>query len=223
MRQQSFLKPVILISLTTVPLGNLRAEESIFTLPEGQYSAAADPFDCSQVTLTPDSAWKACNIGPVGKTDQFTIVTVQPGCLRITDALIPGDTFKLTKVENGNTLTTVPFTGGVLPSPNDTFNQICQNAWQDGVYHGREANLLAGSHTIDITLTQVVASATRTGYCVRFDTEIPACRPLIDNLVRIPSTIVTNTGTNREDIYFPDGTVAAESVAPGVIVVLPAQ
>jgi len=223
MRQQSLLKAFILISLTTVPLGGIHAEESIFTLPEGEYSATANPFDCSNVTLTPDSAWKGCNIGPIGKTDQFTIVTEQPGCLRITDAFIPGDTFKVTKVENGNTLTTAPFAGGPLPSPGGAINQICQAAWQNGAYHGLEAGLAAGSHTIDITLTQLAVSTISTGYCVRFDTETPACRPLNDNLVSMPSTIVTNTGANREDVYFPNGTVAAENVAPGVIVVLPTQ
>ncbi|BAP55712.1 hypothetical protein THII_1415 [Thioploca ingrica] len=223
MRQQSLLKAFILISLTTVPLGGIHAEESIFTLPEGEYSATANPFDCSNVTLTPDSAWKGCNIGPVGQTNRFAIVTEQPGCLRITDAFIPGDTFKVTKVENGNTLTTVPFAGRPLPSPGDAINQICQNSWQNSTYHGLEAGLVAGNHTIDITLTQLAVSAISTGYCVRFDTETPACRPLNDNLVSMPSTIVTNTGANREDVYFPNGTVAAENVAPGVIVVLPAQ
>jgi hypothetical protein len=223
MHQQSLLKAFILISLIIVPLGGIHAEESIFTLPEGEYSPTANPFDCSNITLTPDSAWRACNIGPIGKTDQFTIVTEQPGCFRITDAFIPGDIFKVTKVENGNTLTTVPFAGRPLPSSGGTINQICQAAWQNNAYHGLEAGLVAGSHTIDITLTQLAASAMSTGYCVRFDTETPACRPLNDNLVSMPSTIVTNTGGNREDVYFPDGTVAAENVAPGVIVVLPAQ
>ncbi|BAP54618.1 hypothetical protein THII_0321 [Thioploca ingrica] len=157
----------------------------------------------------------------MGQTNRFTIVTEQPGCLRITAALIPGDTFKVTKVENGNTLTTVPVAGGTLSSPNDPINPLCQNAWQNGAYHGLEAGLTAGSHTIDVTLT--ASPVNNTGYCIRVDYETPACRPLNNNLVSIPSTIVTNTGANREDVYFPNGTVAAENVAPGVIVVLPVQ
>lgn len=223
MKKSLFVKQMMLMGLVALPLVgvNVNAQNTNnFRVPEG---SASFPFEggtstemCDGFPLIPDTGWQACVFETEGDIDTFVLELKAKGCLRISDVFIDPDNIIATRLENGKTLTTSSFKGGEL-DPEGL--KICQDAWESEYVKG-EAGLMAGNHTIEMTPTDPNTGVFPAAYCIRFDTESPACRALkSEGLTTQKYTVVTNNGDDRADVYFSNGDIAAADVAKGVSVI----
>lgn len=182
---------------------------------------------CDGFTIIPNTGWQYCEFDSFPDTDTFIVdtnpnaISGQPGCFRATDYFVEGDTFSVVNQANGIAGSGGFFAGEPLPPPPDPWADA---GWASADYFSARAGLSGSNdpYTIDVTITSAIGGIPA-GYYVRFDTG-KACNPMkAEDLVSNRAIIVTNTGRESEDVLFPDGRVAARSVAPGVTVVMPAE
>lgn len=221
MKRLFLAKHMVLVGLVALPLVGVNAavnfDRSHF--PENPQSNPEVPGStelCDGFPLTPDTGWQPCVFDTEGDIDTFTLELEAEGCLRLTDAFIAGDNMTATRTQNGKSFTTSAFAG---PALSPTGLSVCELAWESSEHVKGQGGLKAGSHTIEVAVTDDNVGVFPAGYCIRFDTESPACRALQSDKLRTDKlTIITNQGNDRADVLFPDGSTAAENVAPGVSV-----
>jgi hypothetical protein len=174
---------------------------------------------CDGFTITPNSGWRYCEFDITNDTDTFTIDTDQAGCFRATDYFSAGDEFTVVNLAN-NMAGSGGFIAGEPLLPSDPWGD---DGWESANYFSARAGLSGSNSPYSIAVTGTVNISIPAGYYVRFDTG-KVCNPLkAEDLVSSHALIVTNTGRESEDVFFPNGEVAARSVAPGVTVVMPAK
>ncbi len=179
---------------------------------EGEY--------CDGFPIVPDTGWQYCEFDSETDTDTFTVDTNQPGCFRATDYFAIGDVFTVTNKANGVAAGGGFFAGNLpLPFP----DPWADTGWGSADYFSSQGGLSGnGPYAIEVTITSAPGGIPA-GYYVRFDTG-KACTPMkAEDLVSNRAIIVTNSGRENEDVFFPDGRAAARSVAPGVTVVMPVE
>jgi hypothetical protein len=177
---------------------------------EGEY--------CDGFAITPNSGWQYCEFDVANDTDTFTVEG--KGCFRVTDYFVAGDEFTVVNSAN-NMAGSGGFLAGTPPlPPSDPWGDA---GWGSANYYKARAGLSGSNNPYSIAVTSTVNAGVPAGYYVRFDTG-DVCNPLkAEDLVSSNAIIVTNTGREYEDVLFPNGDVAARSVAPGVTVVMPAK
>ena len=210
-------KSLALTSLVAISVNVNAQVENLNYNPVADRPAAGEY--CDGFPIIPDTGWQYCEFDSETDTDTFTVDTNQPGCFRATDYFMIGDVFTVTNKANGVAAGGGFFAGGPLPPPPDPFADA---GWGSADYFSSQGGLSGnGPYTIEVTITSTTAIPA--GYYVRFDTG-KACNPMkAEDLVSNHAIIVTNSGRENEDVFFPDGRAAARSVAPGVTVVMPVE
>ena len=173
---------------------------------------------CDGYTIPPNSGWQYCEFDFANDTDTFLVE--DGGCFRVTDYFIAGDEFTVVNTANNMAGIGGSFSNTSLLPLGDPWGDA---GWQSADYYKARAGLSGNNSPYSIAVTSTVNAGIPAGYFVRFDTE-EVCKPLkAEDLVSNHAIIVTNTGRESEDVFFPNGDVAARSVAPGVTVVMPAE
>ena len=177
---------------------------------EGEY--------CDGFAITPNSGWQYCEFDVANDTDTFTVEG--KGCFRVTDYFVAGDEFTVVNSANNMAGSGGFFSNTSLLPLGDPWGNA---GWVNADYYKARAGLSGNGSPYSIAVTSTVNVGVPAGYFVRFDTG-EACSPLkAEDLASSNAIIVTNTGRDSEDVFFPNGEVAARSVAPGVTVVMPAK
>ena len=176
---------------------------------EGEY--------CDGFAITPNSGWQYCEFDFANDSDTFTVEG--KGCFRATDYFVAGDEFTVVNSAN-NMAGNGGFLAGTPLPPSDPWGDA---GWVSADYFSARAGLSGSNNPYSIAVTSTVNVGVPAGYYVRFDTG-DVCNPLkAEDLASSNAIIVTNTGRESEDVFFPNGKIAARSVAPGVTVVMPAK
>ena len=208
MNRKSLFKNMMLAGLVVVPLASVSAE---LNHDKDFVASSADMCD-NLVIPPPEGEWVYCVFETEDDVDTFTVPAgAGPGCFRVTDAFLIGDTFEITRV-GGKSVTTGPWEGS-----STTGSGTGEDAWQDPAQFGGQGGLTARSHTIEVTPVDPNTGVFPAGYYVRFDAEEKPCSPLKgEEFVEFMGRVIINTSDENIDIKG-----AAENVAPGTIVVVP--
>lgn len=213
-------KSLTLTSLVATLVGvNVQAQQANYDTSVDRSNAVGEI--CDGFPITPNSGWQICEFDIANDTDTFSVDSQQGGCFRVTGYFTPGVQFTVVNSANNIAGSGGFFVGEPLPpspAPYDVYGNL---GWQHDNYYKARAGLSGSNSPYSITVTNNVG--TLSTYFVRFDTG-KVCNPLkAEDLVSSNAVIVTNTGRESEDVFFPNGDVAARSVAPGVTVVMPVK